>query len=234
MLDSVLLKVERADKHIHDLSAILDGMQPYALGLKRDPQTGDGIVYIETATPVDPIVPLIAGDAIQTLYSALDYLAGELVIANGKVPTSSTAFPITQAVPSTKKQIERYEGQVCGMRQEVADLIKSLNPYRGEDNLFWALHKLNNINKHRTIVAINNAGAFKIGNGPWQNTNPLYEGSELSRIPADAEIYEYVTVFASPCVIEPEADTVNHNLLLVLNGCGGLVRRTVDLFQQYR
>ena len=183
MPDYIVLKIERADHHIADMCAVLDKLQPYEIGLKADSQTGEGIVYVKAATPIPSIVPLIAGDAIQNLYSALDYLARELVIANGEKATSKTAFPITEKIPATKDEKARYAGQVHGMRQEVKDLLGSLNPYRGEDNLFWTLHKLNNINKHRTIVAINNAGAYKVEVVPGSIRSRLIKTANSSGFP---------------------------------------------------
>jgi len=56
--------------------------------------------------------------------SPLDYLAWEIVKASGiKSPTSSTAFLIFEQVPTTTKQIERYERQVNGMCEEAKRAI---------------------------------------------------------------------------------------------------------------
>jgi hypothetical protein len=142
MADDILLKIKRADKHINELYVVVQTFKatnPYKVASKRDPESAEHVVYIHTADPLPPVIPVIAGDVIQNLYSSLDYLAAKLVIANGREPTSKTAFPIAKNVPTTKDEIARHEGQVCGMREEeitssgrVKQLLKSLNPYRGE------------------------------------------------------------------------------------------------------
>ena len=153
MPDAIRLKIERANQHIEELNGVIQGFMatnPYRVVSKRDAKTSEHVIYVETAHPLPLMVPLIAGDVIQNLYSSLDYLATELVAANGQNPSTKTAFPIVKNVPFTKEEKARYEGQVDGMRQEAKKLLASMKMYRGEDNLFWALHKLNNINKHRS------------------------------------------------------------------------------------
>jgi hypothetical protein len=50
------------------------------------------------------------GDVLQNLYCALGYIAWEIVRAGGiKAPNISTAFPISEQLPSTAKEKKRYE-----------------------------------------------------------------------------------------------------------------------------
>jgi hypothetical protein len=236
MPDEIGLKIERANKHIEELHGVVQkfkATQPYKVASKRDPQSGEHIVYVHTADDLPPMIPVIAGDVIQNLYCSLDYLASNLVTANGRVPTTKTAFPITEHVPATEKQIARYEGQVCGMREEAKRLLKFLNPYRGEDNLFWTLHKLNNINKHRSLVAMGFQPSI-LFNAGWTNFGALKQGSEIARFPADFENHKQVNFIIDIAVNEPETDAVHQPLILVLRGCYNLVRRTVRDFDIYR
>jgi hypothetical protein len=236
MPDEIDLKIERANKHIEELHGVVQEFKatnPYKVASKRDLQSGEHVVYVHTADDLPPMIPVIAGDVIQNLYCSLDYLASKLVTANGRKPTTKTAFPITENVPTTDKQIARYEGQVYGMREEAKQLLKSLNPYRGEDNLFWTLHKLNNINKHRSLVTMGFQPSI-LSNAGWVNFGPLQQGSEIARFPSDFENHKQINFMIDIAVNEPETDAVHHPLILVLRGCYNLVKGTVRNFDIYR
>ncbi len=242
MPDDIRLKIQRASKHINELHGVVQEFKktnPYKVDSKRDPQTGEHIVYIHSADPIPPTIPIIAGDVIQNLYSSLDYLASKLVIANGNKPTSKTAFPITKNIPTTKDEVARYEGQVSGMRQEVKDLLKGMNLYRGANNSFWRLHKLNNINKHRSLVTM---GFQPSSFGAWgdlidqvkMNFGPLEQGSEVARFPPDAENHKDVHFVIDIAISEPEADAVDYPLIVALRLCHNTVKRAVHNFEIYR
>jgi hypothetical protein len=236
MADGIILKIERANKHIDELRGVIQEFKvtnPYKIARKCDPETGEHILYVHSADPLPPIIPVIAGDVIQNLYSSLDYLASELVIANNSPVSTKTAFPIAKNIPTTKDEIARYEGQVKGMRQQVKDLLRSMNMYRGEDNLFWTLHKLNNINKHRSLVTIGFSTSV-LSSGPWLNLGPLQQGGEIARFPPNLEHYKDVNLLFDIAINEPEAGAINHALILVLRGCYNTVKRTVQAFEMYR
>lgn len=84
-LRQVTLKIKRAKEHVADLErelrAFLDG-NPYKVGAKRDPQTRKLIYYVASVEPTPDCLPLIAGDAIQNLMSALDHLAYQIVCSD--------------------------------------------------------------------------------------------------------------------------------------------------------
>ena len=81
--EDVVSKIKWADKHIHDFrkaGATFMGGSPYGVVVEADPNTGDKAYYEITKVPaIPPQLRLIAGDALQNLRSALDYLACGLV-----------------------------------------------------------------------------------------------------------------------------------------------------------
>src|SRR5438128_1951687 len=99
-LAGVRAKIERAKKHIVDLKAELAAFtktNPYPVGTKNDPQSGELLYYIVSAAPVPVPIPILTGDAIQSLRTALDHLAYQFVCApNGGVAPDPfrTYFPI--------------------------------------------------------------------------------------------------------------------------------------------
>lgn len=92
---------------------------------------------------------LVIGDFAHNLRSALDHLAGWLVVRNRGVPTKDTAFPILLRRPRGPLQITPRIGV------EPMALIESLQPYqtpdRAERHKLAVLREINNTDKHRSL-----------------------------------------------------------------------------------
>jgi hypothetical protein len=158
----IRLKIERAKEHIVHLNlrlkAFLDS-RPYEVGTRRDPQTRRLIYYLVAVRDVPPDIGLIVGDVIQNLRSALDHLAFQLYLlgpggqAGGT--GSRTYFPI--ADDSAKYKIEAPR-KIKGLRPEAIKAIDAIEPYKGgktdKSDTLWRLEKMNNIDKHRLLIAI--------------------------------------------------------------------------------
>ena len=156
-LRQVTLKVERAKCHVADLDrevrAFIDG-NPYGVGIKRDPNSRKLIYYVTSVSDTPDKLPLIAGDAIQNLSSALDHLAYQLVCSDtDDLPPNPNwiYFPI-QDTP--EKYEAKQRGKIEGARQETIDAIDLLKPYKGGNDPLWMLYRLNNIEKHRLLITV--------------------------------------------------------------------------------
>lgn len=156
-ITNIELKVERAKEHIRNLQVEVAAFlrtSPYVIGTRKNPQTGQLIYYLTTVKEVTPRIAVICGDALQNLRSALDHLAWRLVEANGRTPTAHTAFPIYD---DSAKYEAGSPGQVKGMSNAAIEAIDFLKPYKGGNDTLWRLHKLNNIDKHRFVIAVGSA-----------------------------------------------------------------------------
>ena len=96
----IRLKLSRAEKHLCDLDAAIRFFcesKPYRISVKPHPVAEIDYVrlFVESVTPVPAEIGLIIGDAVHNLRSALDHLAFQLVLANGKTPVTTTEFPIS-------------------------------------------------------------------------------------------------------------------------------------------
>jgi hypothetical protein len=187
---NIYSKVNRANRHIDELHSVIRryiDTSPYKIGRKTDPQTGEVVYYLLEAPPIPEEMALIAGDVLQNLRSALDHLAWALVETNGCRPNERTCFPIMEGKPLTRDDKNRFDRKIEGMGQEAKDIIRSLNPYKGGNDDLWLLHRLNNIDKHRTIFTVGFAvrsistSYQQIGALPTFQTGPLENGSELFR-----------------------------------------------------
>src|SRR5258708_22278191 len=99
-------------------------------------------------------IPLIAGEVIQNLRSALDHVAYRLA---GTKANQDTAFPIAKS----KVEYERKDGlrsrRTKGMSAAAIAAIDAVQPYGGGNDVLWHLNALNNIDKHRLILTVGSA-----------------------------------------------------------------------------
>ena len=202
------------------------GTNPYDVVRQPNLKSGNIVYSVSKVVPVPASIRTIAGDAIQNLRTALDYLACGLVLANNHPLTKETGFPILKGDFRSDIRKSTFDGKVEGMRDEAINVIKSLNPYKGGDDVLWTINALNNIDKHRLLVA---AGTFVFRYNraplkrainilnpeqltqtlsdtlvPITGTFPLYEGQEILVDPRDMEPDENVEFFFEVAINEPQ------------------------------
>jgi hypothetical protein len=94
----------------------------------------------------------MAGDVVQNLRSALDYLANQLVwVGSGDPPSRRVEFPIAKDADTYEREKAR---KVKGMCPKAVKAIDALKPYKGGNDALWRIHELNNIDKHRTLFTV--------------------------------------------------------------------------------
>jgi hypothetical protein len=155
-------KVEWANRHIRDLDAAIQAFgttNPYRIVPKRDPETRRPIYYMRQVDAVPTEISLILGDAIQNLRTALDHISQQLYLVG--TGSSNLAKHVSFFIADSASEHERLVGgKVKGMTQKAIDAICALEPYKdGKGHQLWVLNKLNNIDKHRTLVAC--GGSFR-------------------------------------------------------------------------
>ena len=161
-LKHITLKIKRAKEHVVDLERQLRAFlesNPYKVGARQDPETRKLIYYVTSAEPVPDCLPLVAGDAIQNLMSALDHLAYQIVCSDtGDNPPNPNWIYFPIADDAVKYEAKKH-GKIEGARQETFDVIDALKPYKGGNDLLWALYRLNNIEKHRLLLTVGSQAA---------------------------------------------------------------------------
>jgi hypothetical protein len=152
------LKVQRADKHFHDLRVNLDAFYKVLQTEKSkflvrevEPVSGDKIFKIVTVPEVPPMISVIAGDILFNLRSALDHLAFQLVIANPAVTSKKDIF-----FPFGESEADYMASERRSVIETFANTavkrIDALKPYKGGNDILWRLSRLNNIDKHRLLI----------------------------------------------------------------------------------
>jgi hypothetical protein len=202
-------KVQRAKEHFQDLAAQASAfmsLNPYGVVIEDNADTGERIWRARVSRPIPPEWSLIIGDIVHNLHSALDFLAWQLELANGRMPSMSTEsrsiqFPVWdrgKARPTTaaavREQKNARERQIRAFGQPAMALIEGLQPDSRRDrgkfalHPLWLLHKLDIEDKHRLLVVaggtVRQAGLTIGGPGEHVHIDHLSLGSpEASIVP---------------------------------------------------
>jgi len=193
-LKQVTLKIKRAKEHVGDLDrqlGVFFESEPYKVTSKHDPKTRKLIYYVASVEPTPDCLPLVAGDVIQNLISALDHLAYQIVCSDtGDNPPRphKIYFPIAPRADEYEA-VKRRKMQ--GARQESFDALDLIEPYEGGKGAeLWRLSSLNNIEKHRLLLTVGSqAAGIKLG--PLMAGDMRHAGSDWP-----AEIINVIESFA--------------------------------------
>ena len=156
-VEQIQLKVARAKIHLRELegiSARFMNAKPYAVGTKRNAEKRL-VYFVSRIVEVPPEIPVVAGDVLQNLRSALDHIAYRLVLSGaGSMPTQHVYFPIALDL---QRYNEKKTRDLRGASPAVINAVDAVKPYRGGTDALWRLHKLNNIDKHRLLLTVGSA-----------------------------------------------------------------------------
>jgi hypothetical protein len=145
------LKVERANEHIIDLDTRLQRFSEtdsYVIHVDYDVDAGYDFMRLETVETVPDHFLLIAGDALNNLRSSLDYVMFGLCPHAREFPIYGKREYFENAIKGTlKKTAEAYPAIMDFM-------LNAIQPYKGGyGESLVDLNSLNNIDKHRLLIA---------------------------------------------------------------------------------
>jgi hypothetical protein len=153
-------KIKRAKEHIRDLQTRIDELinpDSYAIIVEDDPKTGDKVYRAQFRSPIPPELPAIIGDVLHNLRSALDHLVWQLVKAAGNKPSRENSFPIFTKAKDFRDLLKKFKAggncKIKGVTKAAMQLIKRTKPYKRGNRWLWVIHELNNIDKHRLLIA---------------------------------------------------------------------------------
>ena len=163
--DSVRLKIDWAEKHLDALDAEIDRWTSGSRNPRRLQRIRNGVPPTEYRAemrfdpPIPDAVPMLIGDAVHNLRSALDHLACALADLEASTTSetgqSDIEFPI---YISKTKFNDTGARRIKKLPSSAQDEIKSLQPHHaGNDARFhflWVLHQLDIIDKHRRISVL--------------------------------------------------------------------------------
>jgi hypothetical protein len=164
VLDALLVKVDRAYKHINDLQIedwrFRSSPYPYEILTEDNTQTGERTYYLRMRKQIPPEISALIGDIAQNLSSALDHLAWHLVQNSPVTPKAnpkSIYFPIFETASEYRTKKMR---KIQGMTDAAINAVDDVQPYRTPDVLpgigqgvaLFDLHAINIQDKHQLLI----------------------------------------------------------------------------------
>lgn len=171
-------KLQWAEAHIDALEEAIKAWGErgaYALVHELDPETGHHVLYAQIKEPIEPEWPLLAGDAVHNLRSALDHLAFDMLrrhhggslsdalMESSEFPVIGTISPRTGQTRTTPdNDFDSLVGRNLGtIPDALREALRDLQPYkRGPDfasHEIWLVHDLDRVDKHRHLHLITSA-----------------------------------------------------------------------------
>jgi hypothetical protein len=205
-LQGILLKLDRADEHLHALyeefAAVLDAHGAgFFAPVEFDAESGWHVSKVGEFGEAGPRISILAGEVAHQLRSALDHLAWQLVEANQNAPDNHTAFPVRLVPFSRGRSFVRTTtqgGQLQGVPPAAARLIEKAQPYHAahpERHWLAVLDGLWQADKHRLLltsyIATSDPGALAgLYSTDWPVTIEKVRVAlkRGQRVEADAEI----------------------------------------------
>lgn len=146
------LKLVRAEKHFQDITEILKRLEHGECEIIPEEQSdGLGVLRVRLSPKPPDDLPVIVGDCLFNLRSALDHLVWQLVIVNKGTPTDRHFFPICSSSKAFSEAVAKHH-RLDDAPAKAVTLIESLQPYyTGETHPLALLSKLHNVDKHRNL-----------------------------------------------------------------------------------
>jgi hypothetical protein len=151
-LKSAHLKIDRAEKHIGELSDVLGRERAYRYVLETNTQTLQRSVYAKPNEAIIDELAVIGSDVLHQLRSALDHAFFSVVKPHFPQGAGAAQFPFSRDAAGLERAIKNR----CAHKvsTEFYDFILALSPHGevGGNKLLYMLHEANNVDKHRSFL----------------------------------------------------------------------------------
>lgn len=155
-LKSANLKIQRAAKHIDELSELLREQRPFTYVLETNTETNGRTTYAKKNVAVVEEAMVVVGDALYNLRSALDHAYWEIVSphAAGDRGECAVQFPFSKTAARLQEAVKNRLAHKVS--PEFFALILALKPHGepGGNDLLYLLHDENGVDKHRTLIPV--------------------------------------------------------------------------------
>ena len=196
-LDGPKLKIERATAHIADVRAHVINFlstSPCEMFTCVGPGEGEECIKVRPITEPPAEIAVICGEIIYGLRSALDQLACALATQNGYADVSGTYFPFAGSKDEFETTSNRKK--ISKLSPAAVSMIDSLKPYKGGNDLLWALNKLGNTDKHQMLLPM---AAANLGAQLQLTGRPLGTMEHTFKVPRSWQLLDPdATIFIYP------------------------------------
>jgi len=139
-------KVKRSYAQTQDVNSLISatyGNGGYTVGSHLNADgTQEAWVFQFEAVPED--LPIMIGEVLHNLRTALDHLAVALAVQHSG-SSSGVYFPFGKSKDIFENEVRRKTKK---LPRDAVNLIRSLKPYKGGNDLLWSIHDLNREDKH--------------------------------------------------------------------------------------
>jgi hypothetical protein len=146
--------LSRAKEHIIELEKRIKTFfdaKPYTSVIETDPDGIQEIHKVKFTRHLPDNLSAVTADTVNNLLSALDQSWYAVAVASGAVkPGGGKAyFPFADSVSEFESKIQRG----CkNIPQDILALLRSFQPYKGGNDLLWALNRVCAANKHYMLA----------------------------------------------------------------------------------
>jgi hypothetical protein len=179
-LRGVRAKLQRADTNIGDLDKIVRPLADRATNSivreeHGDPDTPRLIYRVIDIPDIDDQCAAIVGDALFDMRSALDHLAAQLALLDGKIITTEYAYFPIHGNPLNKKGNPRQIGIPGVTNPQVIAALEDAQPYKAVNDYghdlwnigLWLINELCNADKHRLLLVMVHRIQLHTSELPW-------------------------------------------------------------------
>lgn len=155
ILERLNKKIERAEKHLIDLSEMVQKFitsdEPYEIVSYDDSDILRKVFKVNILKNFPLDMAVIIGDVLQNLRSTLDHLAFHLVSIGPPAKRATLIyFPIFESAALYEAGKMR---KILGMALPAIKAIDAIQPYKGgKGHALWNLQTMNNRDKHSLLV----------------------------------------------------------------------------------
>jgi hypothetical protein len=148
-----LLKVEWAKTQIQDLESRIKAFadsKPYKRVSQNHPKARNLIFQkIRFVKPVPRVIEIVIGQIVNCLREALDNAGYGIAVVSGKVKPLKCHFPFA----NDREALKNALGNFKDIPQEILALFCKFKPYKGGNDLLWALNRMCVAHKHKIGLA---------------------------------------------------------------------------------
>lgn len=156
--DASKLKIARARQHLEELETNISGFlarKLFVVVVEKPEWMPDHLDMVAWVARIREEVPnewsAIIGDIIHNLRAALDVMACDLVRLNSK-SAKKVYFPFARSSSDLAKQMKEKHIDRAG--PQVVKEIEKLKPYKGGNLALRAIHDLDIVDKHQSLIAV--------------------------------------------------------------------------------
>ncbi|MFT8896601.1 MAG: hypothetical protein ABF968_06510, partial [Acetobacter sp.] len=154
---SYRLKIDRARQHVVEITQKLNeflNLKPYSVYID-DTDNSMRRWRVKIKHHIPPEWSPIIGDALHNARSALDLLATAIALKNA--PSRRNLSGINFIITRNIQEFEDAAKKSNWLRREDIETLKKLEPYKSGNTNLWRLHRLDIVDKHRSLIPIGGA-----------------------------------------------------------------------------